>query len=204
MLPTALSAGDLSLLDPQQRQLLRQLSNSTQHSGQSQPNGDLGTSTSGGTGSPDGAGQPGTAGGFNTSPANSSQTPAAEEEQAADSGKYALPVAHLKVSCGDMVGVLLVHKARIRIYEGTEREKEVSPTEFERLGGRSATKKWKQSIRLIGEDGEQHSSFLLAGSCCTLGRRVPACRCPPQRFFQPRYCTQLLAVLCALLSVLLS
>jgi hypothetical protein len=53
-----------------------------------------------------------------------------------------------------MVGTLLVHKARIRINEGTDKEKEVSPTEFERLGGRSATKKWKQSIRLIGEDGE--------------------------------------------------
>jgi hypothetical protein len=59
-----------------------------------------------------------------------------------------------------MVGTLLVHKARIRIYEGTDKEKEVSPTEFERLGGRSATKKWKQSIRLIGEDGEWGQSGL--------------------------------------------
>ncbi|KAF6257559.1 hypothetical protein COO60DRAFT_1695650 [Scenedesmus sp. NREL 46B-D3] len=60
----------------------------------------------------------------------------------------------LKVACGDMVGTLLVHRARIVINEGTEDEKEVSPTEFERLGGRSATKKWKQSIRLVAEDGE--------------------------------------------------
>jgi hypothetical protein len=63
-----------------------------------------------------------------------------------------------------MVGTLMVHKARIRIYEGTEREKEVSPTEFERLGGRSATKKWKQSIRLIGEDGEI-DNYLEGGNC---------------------------------------
>lgn len=65
-----------------------------------------------------------------------------------------LPEAYLKVACGDVVGTLLVHKAKIVMYEGTDREKEVSPTEFERLGGRSATKKWKQSIRLIADDGK--------------------------------------------------
>jgi hypothetical protein len=158
MLPAQLS-GDLPL-DAQQQQLLRQLSNSSQHSQHSQPGGQGGASTSGHTGSPEGnearhAGTGAGVGGFTTSPAYSSQTPAADEEHGAESGKYSLPVANLKVACGDMVGTLMVHKARIRIYEGTEREKEVSPTEFERLGGRSATKKWKQSIRLIGEDGAQ-------------------------------------------------
>lgn len=152
--------GQLSVdnaLQPQHQQLLRQLSNSTQHSQHSQP----GASTSGHAGSPAGdeGGMQGGAG-LTSSPANSSQTPAgADEDLAAESGKYSLPVAHLKVACGDMVGTLLVHKARIRIYEGTDKEKEVSPTEFERLGGRSATKKWKQSIRLIGEDGESKGSF---------------------------------------------
>jgi hypothetical protein len=68
--------------------------------------------------------------------------------------KAVLPKAALKVACGDMIGTLLVHRARIVINEGTGNEKEVSPTEFERLGGRSATKKWKQSIRLVNEDGE--------------------------------------------------
>jgi hypothetical protein len=68
--------------------------------------------------------------------------------------KPVLPKASLKVACGDMIGTLLVHRARIVINEGTGNEKEVSPTEFERLGGRSATKKWKQSIRLVNEDGE--------------------------------------------------
>ncbi|WIA31738.1 hypothetical protein OEZ86_002614 [Tetradesmus obliquus] len=53
-----------------------------------------------------------------------------------------------------MIGTLLVHRARIVINEGSANPKEVSPTEFERLGGRSATKKWKQSIRLVNEDGE--------------------------------------------------
>jgi hypothetical protein len=39
---------------------------------------------------------------------------------------------------------------------GTPHEREVSATEFERLGGRGATKKWRQSIRLVNPDGEQH------------------------------------------------
>ncbi|WIA11615.1 hypothetical protein OEZ85_011719 [Tetradesmus obliquus] len=68
--------------------------------------------------------------------------------------KPVLPHAALKVACGDMIGTLLVHRARIVINEGSANPKEVSPTEFERLGGRSATKKWKQSIRLVNEDGE--------------------------------------------------
>lgn len=76
--------------------------------------------------------------------------------------KPTLPVVHLKVACGDMIGTLLVHKGKIVMYEGTTDEKEVSPTEFERLGGRSATKKWKQSIRLINEDGERVSAGMVA------------------------------------------
>ena len=31
---------------------------------------------------------------------------------------------------------------------------EVSPTEFERIGGRATTKKWKTSVRLLEEDGQ--------------------------------------------------
>jgi hypothetical protein len=64
-----------------------------------------------------------------------------------------LPIC-LQVCCGDMVGVLLVAKGKIALNFGQINEKEVSPTEFERLGGRSATKKWKQSIRLIDDNGE--------------------------------------------------
>jgi hypothetical protein len=75
--------------------------------------------------------------------------------------KPVLPQVALKVACGDMIGTLLVHRARIVINEGAGDEKEVSPTEFERLGGRSATKKWKQSIRLVNDDGEWGA----AGSC---------------------------------------
>ena len=31
---------------------------------------------------------------------------------------------------------------------------DVSPTEFERLGGRATTKKWKTSVRLLEENGQ--------------------------------------------------
>eukprot|EP00775_Hariotina_reticulata_P002216 gene2216-2531_t len=69
-------------------------------------------------------------------------------------GKLQMPNINLQVCCGDMVGVLLVAKSKIILNVGQANEKEVSPTEFERLGGRSATKKWKQSIKLIDDNGE--------------------------------------------------
>lgn len=81
----------------------------------------------------------------------------------AGGGRPLLPEVSLKVACGEMIGTLLVHRAKIVIHEGSPDEKEVSPTEFERLGGRSATKKWKQSIRLVNEDGEWW-----ARGCCVL------------------------------------
>jgi SAND domain len=49
--------------------------------------------------------------------------------------------------------MLVVAKAKIVLDAGTVEEREVSPTEFERLGGRAATKKWKQSIRILNSDG---------------------------------------------------
>jgi phage terminase small subunit len=81
-------------------------------------------------------------------------------------GKPVLPHVSLRVACGDMIGTLLVHRARIVINEGTGDEKEVSPTEFERLGGRSATKKWKQSIRLVNDDGERRVCLVVVCWCC--------------------------------------
>lgn len=64
----------------------------------------------------------------------------------------ALP-SSVEVICGDLKGILVLSKGKIFINSGTSKEKEVSPTEFERLGGRAATKKWKQSIRLVAPDG---------------------------------------------------
>lgn len=52
------------------------------------------------------------------------------------------------VVCGDCKGVLLVKQGRV-LYEGQE----MSPTEFERLGGKASAKKWKNSVRVMLPDG---------------------------------------------------
>lgn len=41
--------------------------------------------------------------------------------------------------CGDVVGVLLTKRLVVRMPGG----REVSPTEFEREGGKGSSKKWK-------------------------------------------------------------
>lgn len=51
----------------------------------------------------------------------------------------------LPVVCGDQLGTFDVHRMCIRLKEGG---REVSPTEFERLAGKAASKKWKASIRI--------------------------------------------------------
>jgi hypothetical protein len=51
------------------------------------------------------------------------------------------------VVCGALTGVLLLPRRRILINAGTAGECEVSPTEFERLGGKGRAKKWWMSIR---------------------------------------------------------
>lgn len=68
----------------------------------------------------------------------------------------------VSVVCGAIKGVLLLPKRRIIINAGTKGAREVSPTEFERLGGKGSAKKWRLSIRLrsggrhIGEWLVQH------------------------------------------------
>lgn len=73
-------------------------------------------------------------------------------------GHPQLPRISLPVVCGPISGLLHVHKGKILVDIGTPQEREVSATEFERLGGRGATKKWRQSIRLVNPDGEQRAS----------------------------------------------
>jgi len=55
---------------------------------------------------------------------------------------------HISVECGTLTGVFLVPNPRVLIGVGTASEREVSPTEFERLGGKAASKKWRTSIRI--------------------------------------------------------
>lgn len=56
------------------------------------------------------------------------------------------------VECGGLLGIMLLPRGRVLIYPGTDAAREVTPTEFEKLGGKGAAKKWRSSIRL--KDGE--------------------------------------------------
>jgi len=58
------------------------------------------------------------------------------------------------VTCGSLAGMMLLPKRIMLVGAGTPQAKEVSPTEFERLGGKGCNKRWKSSIQLAN------------GSCC--------------------------------------
>ena len=51
------------------------------------------------------------------------------------------------VVCGDLQGVLLLPKRRVLLNAGSPSAFEISPTEFERLGGKGRVKKWRMSVK---------------------------------------------------------
>lgn len=53
--------------------------------------------------------------------------------------------ATVEVICGNLRGTYDVAKTKILYLSHTGGIREATPTEFERLGGRQATKKWKQA-----------------------------------------------------------
>jgi hypothetical protein len=55
-------------------------------------------------------------------------------------------VEQISVTCGDLEGTLLLPKRRVVLNAGTADALEVSPTEFERLGGKGRVKKWRMSV----------------------------------------------------------
>jgi hypothetical protein len=59
---------------------------------------------------------------------------------------------HVPVECGGMAGLLAVSRLRIIMNPGTASEREVSPTQFERLGGKGASKKWRLSIHVANSE----------------------------------------------------
>ena len=70
-----------------------------------------------------------------------------------------LPAAAVRVQCGEMVGRLTPGGKRGEesvAYAPAEDapEKVIPATEFERLGGRGSTRKWRQSLRHLDERGE--------------------------------------------------
>jgi hypothetical protein len=56
--------------------------------------------------------------------------------------------ARIGVRCGAVAGVLLLPRKRVLMHPGTAHATEVSPTEFERLGGKASYKRWRSSIRV--------------------------------------------------------
>jgi hypothetical protein len=68
---------------------------------------------------------------------------AAAPAEAGDDGEV-----HVPVECGGVAGLLAVSRLRIIMNPGTATEREVSPTQFERLGGKGASKKWRLSIHV--------------------------------------------------------
>jgi len=80
----------------------------------------------------------------------------------------------VRVVCGRVSGILLLPKQRIIVNPGCANAREVSPTEFERMGGRASAKKWRLSIKtangavcgvwdvIWGSPGSQHKHLLTA------------------------------------------
>jgi SWI/SNF-related matrix-associated actin-dependent regulator of chromatin subfamily A member 5 len=79
-----------------------------------------------------------------------------------------LPAATVRVQCGEVVGRLTPGGKRGEesvAYRPSQDapEKVIPATEFERLGGRGSTRKWRQSLRHLDENGE---------AVTTVGRRL--------------------------------
>ncbi|GFR48256.1 hypothetical protein Agub_g10121, partial [Astrephomene gubernaculifera] len=79
--------------------------------------------------------------------------------------------ATVEVICGTLRGTYDVAKTKILYLSQHGGIREATPTEFERLGGRQATKKWKQSIRVVDSNGQAGKSLgeWLAGTAGTAG-----------------------------------
>lgn len=56
---------------------------------------------------------------------------------------------NIPVVCGKLVGLMLLPSKRIVVDAGTPQAREVSPTEFERLGGRGSRKRWRRTVFVI-------------------------------------------------------
>ncbi|KAI8471564.1 MAG: hypothetical protein J3K34DRAFT_520501, partial [Monoraphidium minutum] len=65
------------------------------------------------------------------------------------------PAAALPVVCGGAGGLLLPLRLRVLVGGGPGGVAELTPTEFERLGGKAAHKRWRTSIRLAAGCGPE-------------------------------------------------
>jgi hypothetical protein len=68
----------------------------------------------------------------------------------------------VSIVCGGLPGVLLLPQMRVLVSVGARGLREVSPTEFERLGGKGAAKKWRQTIQLqSGRGSGRHPHWII-------------------------------------------
>eukprot|EP01025_Chloroclados_australasicus_P061031 TRINITY_DN7930_c0_g1_i3.p1 TRINITY_DN7930_c0_g1~~TRINITY_DN7930_c0_g1_i3.p1 ORF type:complete len:387 (+),score=21.30 TRINITY_DN7930_c0_g1_i3:168-1163(+) len=56
----------------------------------------------------------------------------------------------VRVLCGSAVGIFYVEESKVQLPDG----RKISGTEFERLGGKGSCKRWKQTLKVIEQDGE--------------------------------------------------
>jgi hypothetical protein len=81
---------------------------------------------------------------------------AAAAAAAADQTEGVMPAHDVKVQCGELVGSLVPGGKRgdeqVKYTKDDGSSSTVPATEFERLGGRGSTRKWRQSLRYVGDD----------------------------------------------------
>ena len=80
----------------------------------------------------------------------------------------------VRVVCGDAVGLLHPNSGRILVESGLALppgcSRNLKPSEFERLAGRTATRKWRYSVRVLDENGA--CFFLCFFLWCAWGRNT--------------------------------
>jgi hypothetical protein len=59
----------------------------------------------------------------------------------------------MRVTCSGITGWLQLDSGRIVVSDGPSRGQLVSPSQFERMAGRSAARKWRYTIRIVDEHG---------------------------------------------------
>jgi hypothetical protein len=82
-----------------------------------------------------------------TAPPDGGMRPGAPNQQQPPAGRHQ-EGERVEVVCGALRGVLLLPARRVVVGAGTPREQQVSPTEFESLAGKGASKRWRSTIHL--------------------------------------------------------
>ena len=74
----------------------------------------------------------------------------------------------MRVVCGEAIGLLHPNSGRILVESGLALppgSRNLKPSEFERLAGRTAARKWRYSVRVLDENGGVFCSQLERVGC---------------------------------------